>query len=363
MFEGNDLLQLISRLRGSFYHRSDPGIIVDGGLLFSGLARRIKGDLSNATVANRLLFQNTNAAQSQVGVIPGAGATGAFYSTYAQADPDNASQMAVGTTASFAYVLATKTGTGTQLPLQFQIGGAEAFRITVNRALLIGRTSAAVLTDAVGMIEVEGSVSVKTSTVHIAIAAPGSPLDGESWNDSTRKARAVSEAGITQNLVGCIFTGTADATVGNTTTETSIMPTGIGTLTLPANFWTIGKSVRIRLRGIISKGTTSVTRKYTLYHGAVTIKTNTTAAGTTAITNQGWEFEAVLTCRSTGATGTIMAHMRQFHYGLSDPTMELTATTTIDTTASALLDYKFQWSANDAANNMVTQIASVEVLN
>jgi hypothetical protein len=42
-----------------------------------------------------------------------------------------------------------------------------------------------------------------------------------------------------------LFAATADKTVANTTTETSLVGTGVGTLTLPANCLTAGRSVRV----------------------------------------------------------------------------------------------------------------------
>lgn len=163
-------------------------------------------------------------------------------------------------------------------------------------------------------------------------------------------------------VVGRIFTGTANATCGNTTTETSIMPTGVGTLTLPANFWAVGKSLRLTMAGQMNKGTTSVTRKYTLLHGATTLATFTTAAGTTALANDGWETTLTVTCRTIGATGTLMTYGRVTHLSVSDADLSANATVTVDTTASAALDFKFKWSATDASNNMITTNVIVEAL-
>lgn len=60
------------------------------------------------------------------------------------------------------------------------------------------------------------------------------------------------QAGITQTLESVIFSQTATRTITNTTTETSQFSTGVGTLTLPANFFKVGKTIRLMLRGYIS---------------------------------------------------------------------------------------------------------------
>ena len=69
----------------------------------------------------------------------------------------------------------------------------------------------------------------------------GVTVDGSIWNDSTQKALQTSVSGIEQSLMGCIFTQTADQTIADTVTETTMFGTGVGTLTLPANFWTVSK--------------------------------------------------------------------------------------------------------------------------
>jgi len=308
---------------------------LDASLGFTNTLARIVGNMDDATHSNRLALvtSGTNAITT-ANVIPSGSATQSAWRAHNANDMSNAGLVQIGQDASYSFIQATKTGTGTALPLRVVMGSTEAQRWTTGATVL-----------------------------YPSMAAPGSPAEGEEWTDSTQKARSTRLAGITQNFVGTIFTGTANATVGNTTTDTSIMPTGVGTNTLPANFWTVGKSVRIKAWGILTKGSTSATRQYTLLLGATTIKTATTAAATTVLTNDGWQFDCLITCRTTGVSGTVYAQMRQYHYGIADPVLVGTATVTIDTTASAAIDYKFKWSANDASNSMVLTNIAIEVLN
>lgn len=55
-----------------------------------------------------------------------------------------------------------------------------------------------------------------------------------------------------QNPIGLLFVQTASATIANSTTETTISSTGVGRLTLPANFFIIGRTIRITGRGFHS---------------------------------------------------------------------------------------------------------------
>lgn len=499
-FEGNELLALIERLRGSFYHRGDQGIVIDGNLIFSGLARRIKGAFGNATRSNRPTFQADTAASTNLQLIPGVGGTGSFFAAsvgtdasnsqgffcglssasayvgalnivgdansgaslpltfqtsgavranfspsggmrltstlggyptvvsdavgnmqldgslgftntaprivgnadhatianrlhfipsvanargyvgflpngtgdqsavrvHGSSDPDNSGwiQMIASRLTSQNIIASDKTGTGTQYPLVFTIGGATAFHVSTNRALWIGRTTASVLTDAVGMVEVEGSVSVKTSVVHIATAAPGSPLAGEVWQDSTQKALSTREAGVTQNLVGTIFTATADKNINTTAAETTLFGTGVGTLTLPANFWAIGKTVRVTMRGYWSQTNLSPTRTLKVKLGAVAVCSTALVVNASTVTDKGWSVDVLVTCRTLGVTGTVMGQGIANLEGNAAPYgTATTATATVDTTASQVLDVTWTFGTSSASNKVVVTNATVEVLN
>ena len=197
-------------------------------------------------------------------------------------------------------------------------------------------------------------------------AVAGSSVDGNFWNDSTQKAIQTYVDGITQTLSGVIFTSTADATVANSTTETSVIGSGIGTKTLPANFFVAGKTVRIRVKGIFSTtGTPTVNVKAKL--GSTLIVETTAIATSGTIANDEFEVEIYLTCRTTGATGTVIGSGK-FRYDNSTNAglhigMPATSATTIDTTASQVLDITWTWGAASASNTVSGQITSIEVLN
>jgi hypothetical protein len=57
-------------------------------------------------------------------------------------------------------------------------------------------------------------------------------------------------------------------TTANTTTATTIFGTGVGTLTLPANFAVAGRTVRIRAGGIYSTDGAGRTIAFTMKFGA-----------------------------------------------------------------------------------------------
>jgi len=185
----------------------------------------------------------------------------------------------------------------------------------------------------------------------------------------TTAARNYDTPDVSGFLPVVMFTQTADKTVANTTTETTLIGTGVGTLTLPANSLIAGRTVRIKMSGIYSTvavtgGTVTVKVKY----GSTVIATIATTALLTGATNDYWEGEVVLTCRTTGATGTVMTSGR-VGYQITgnaviwDELNNAGATTTIDTTAATALDVTVTWSAANASNTVTSLVGSLEVLN
>lgn len=194
----------------------------------------------------------------------------------------------------------------------------------------------------------------------------GTATNGYLWQDSTQKALQTFVDGIEQTLVGCIFTQTANKTVVNTGTATSIFGTGVGMLTLPANFWVAGKTVKIVLNGYYS--TTSNPSLFDLIPklGASTLA-YATGDTTASITNQGWSAEFVLTCRTAGSSGTIMTQ-GWLHLALTPSSgvrwsTNITTTVTVNTTGALVLDVLADWGTAHASNSFTSTNAFVTILN
>lgn len=219
----------------------------------------------------------------------------------------------------------------------------------------------------IGGTVITGSVSVGAPLLKLSsAAAPVSPAAGELWNDSTQKGLQGFLAGIKQVLVGVIFTSTASATVANSVAETSIIGTGVGTLTLPANFFVVGKTIRVRVRGIMSiTGTPNITVKVKLGSTVIVSTGVVAAAGTVA--NNLFDVVVDIICRSVGASGTVMG-TGGFTYQKSTLVpatlgMVATAAVVVDTTASQVVGATVEFGTADAGNTISGQVTSVEVLN
>lgn len=107
-------------------------------LEFSGTTLRITGDFSNATVANRLLFQSSSPnSATNVGALPNGTSPQAGFFSFGDPDPDNTSWFGVyivdGTAARLN---SSKLGTGSYLPIQFLT--SDSSRMTLDTAGNLG---------------------------------------------------------------------------------------------------------------------------------------------------------------------------------------------------------------------------------
>jgi len=156
-----------------------------------------------------------------------------------------------------------------------------------------------------------------------------------------------------------LFQQTADKVVANTVTETTLFGAGVGTLVLPASENKIGKSFRVRVQGIVSD-TATPTLNIIVKLGGVTLSL-TGASTLGAVANSHWAIDFLITIRSVGTTGTVMAAGSFVtevgdHFGLT-----ITTPVTIDTTVDQTLDVTATWGTAAAGNTITSQLACIEV--
>lgn len=204
---------------------------------------------------------------------------------------------------------------------------------------------------------------------------PSTPSNGDLWYDSTGNLLRAKIAGANVSLGtgsgttvnatgGPLFASTADATVANTATETTLFGSGVGTKTLPANYLVAGKTITVVVRGRMGSKTVSP--------GSLTIKVKlgSTVVWSGAVTpaaslaNDYAEVKADITCRTTGASGTVFAQS-VFLYNdgvttaVNAPDGANITTSTIDTTATQVVDVTATWATADPANTITGSIATI----
>lgn len=116
---------------------SKSGDTINGNLNFIGAGRRITGDFSNATVADRLLFQtNQPNTATIIGVIPSGSGTESRLILINNSDTANASGLDFRALTAEMQIRASNHGAGLFSPLTFHVGGAERLRINTSGNVL-----------------------------------------------------------------------------------------------------------------------------------------------------------------------------------------------------------------------------------
>ena len=197
-------------------------------------------------------------------------------------------------------------------------------------------------------------------------AAPVTPVEGDIWNDSTQAAIQAFINGVKQTVPGVLFTATADKTVTNTASETSLLPTGVGTLTLPANFWKVGKTIRVSLLGDHTMDPTPPTTVIRVKLGSTEILANASFTDANN-SNQFFRLNAVLTCRTLGVSGTIAAHgefvMHEGSGAQDARYLDQAAPVVVNTTVSQVLDVTVTFGTADSGSSITVTHAIIEVFN
>jgi hypothetical protein len=109
-----------------------------GNLTFTGTGNRITGDFSNATVANRVMFQTSTAGgATRLGTIPnGAGTAGEFI-LHNNANTAASSYLSYGINTTEAYVESGHHG-ASYLPMAFYTGGLKQMDLSTSGGLGVG---------------------------------------------------------------------------------------------------------------------------------------------------------------------------------------------------------------------------------
>lgn len=201
------------------------GGTLTGNLGFNGTGLRITGDMTNATRANRLMFQTSTAnSNTYLSVIPSGTGSGSGLDVHLSAtDPENTAFGRFAVTATAVNVRSGISGTGTQLPLTFLIGSSEHARLATTGNFLIGTTT----DNATDKLQVTGSMSL-SSALRVG-ASPSAGTSGQvltsagagaapTWSAPAVTAPAGSTGQVQYNNAGA-FGALASGTSGQVLTS------------------------------------------------------------------------------------------------------------------------------------------------
>lgn len=151
------------------------------------------------------------------------------------------------------------------------------------------------------------------------------------------------------------------AVVSATTVESSLIDSGVGTLSIPANGFQVGDSFRADFGGLLSSKQNDDIR--------IRVKTGSVILADSGLqnmdvgTNDVWQLSINFTVRTTGTTGVAsIVSLGVFHTtkqssgaqtGFAFNTVN---STTFDTTVSNTLEVTVQFSSNDPANSIYSDI-------
>lgn len=146
---------------------TQSSLTVTKNLAFTGTGQRITGDFSNATVANRVMFQSSTAnGPTRVGIMPNGTSPAAELLLLNNSDPTNAGLGSVRMNTSDFSISATYNGAGTFLPMTFYTGGSERMRLDTSGTLRVnGTTNNAVLSSE--KLSVFGSAGFASSAAQV----------------------------------------------------------------------------------------------------------------------------------------------------------------------------------------------------
>lgn len=288
-----------------------------GNLTFTGTANRITGDFSNGTYSNRVAFQTSTAdSNTVVGVLPNGSATGSSYQVYNNSTLTNASLASLEASSSAVTLASSIRGSGTYLPMAFNVNGIESLRLLTTGAVSFGSSGTAYGTSG-QVLTSQGSGAAPTWTTNgsgtVTSITAGTGLSGGTITTSgtvsidTAVTADVSTAQTltnkritTRSLAAASATGTVTPN-SDLYDQVNYLLTGTVAFAVPSGTPTNGQKLNIRLYAA-STQTVSWTTTSTGYRIIGTTLPTSVASGKTVYvgcvwnsTDSYWDVVAVAT--------------------------------------------------------------------
>lgn len=162
-----------------------------------------------------------------------------------------------------------------------------------------------------------------------------------------------------------LFSQTQTSTpVAATTTEGSIIGTGVGQLSVPADGFSVADSFHLKAGGHISCANGEDLRIRIKTNGIVLADTGTMTLNATS--NDFWEIEADFVIRQIGGAGVAQilsngqfVYVRSTNLNYDGSGFNTLENTNFDTTVLNTLEVTAEWGTNNAANTIVSDVLTL----
>lgn len=225
-------------------------------------------------------------------------------------------------------------------------------------------------------ISTASSMTIQNNLTLVPMAMATSQSTGTIWTDSTQQALMTTQSGSTQTLTGTIFTLIRSTSNLNTVGQVDMLGLGVvgnaqqTGLTLPQNFFTVGKSLYIVMQGTWTNNAAVVFTSSVTFGSTVIISSGAyNMASNGSVGPSDWSMTIILTCASTGASGSIIGSGSGIFYrqnSASSPIAYLALQTqgnTINTAASQVVHLFMDWGTQNTNNNITVNSLFIQALN
>ena len=171
---------------------------------------------------------------------------------------------------------------------------------------------------------------------------------------------------VAQQITPGLFAQTEDSIpVENTTTPMSLIGNGVGTLSIPADVFTVGDSFNAKFTGHISANNND-TLQITIMAGAVTLA-DTGVMTLPGITSLEWTLNSDFTIRAIGgagvasiASGGTFVYEKDASTAMEGHTFSLIENTNFDTTVSNTLEVLATWGTADPGDSIYSEMFTLK---
>lgn len=179
---------------------------------------------------------------------------------------------------------------------------------------------------------------------------------------SMRQSDGTNDDAVKGWLGGVVYRNVARSTVHSDTTTEAAFDTKYN---IPANTLKAGTVIKVRFQGIATSTNSTDTLLIKLYIGGITGTAILTGTATNVANDDIFAGEATIIIRTAGASGTLIAHATgnivPAATRVATSVHQITASTTIDTTAAQEISVGADWSVAHADNDAFLDMMVVEI--